>query len=142
MTVGANVASATGMFFFARRVGPAFLKTRLARWLLPEQAVATVRDEYERHHVWGIFVSRFLPVYRAIVPPLAGMMGVSAARAIPSMAGASAIFYGLVIWLAYRLGENWDGVQHLLGDVGIVLVGGALIVTVLLLRRLLHRGTA
>ena len=142
MTVGANVSSATGMFFFARRVGPGFLKTKLARWLLPEHAVATVRDEYERHHFWGIFVSRFLPVYRAIVPPFAGMMGVSAARAIPAMAAASAIFYGLVVWLAYRLGENWEAVRHGLGDLGIVLAAAALTVTILLLRRLLQRARA
>jgi membrane protein DedA with SNARE-associated domain len=142
VTVGANVSSATGMFFFARRVGPAFLKTKLARRLLPEHAVATVRDEYERHHVWGIFVSRFLPVYRAIVPPFAGMMGVSAARAIPAMAAASAIFYGLVVWLAYRLGKNWEAVRHGLGDLGIALAAGALIVTVLLVRRLLQKASA
>lgn len=140
VTVLANVASATFVFFFARRVGPAFLKTRLARRLLPEHAYATVRDEYERHHFWGIFVSRFLPVYRAIVPPFAGMMGVSAARAIPAMAAASAIFYGLVVWLAYRLGANWEGVRHGLGDLGITLAVAALIVTVLLVRRLLHNG--
>jgi hypothetical protein len=46
------------------------------------------------------------------------------------------------VWLAYRLGENWEGVRHVLGDVGVVLVGLALIATVLLFRRLLHRGSA
>ena len=129
------------MFFFARRVGPAFLQSRLGRRLLPERALATVRHEYERHHFWGILVSRFLPVYRAIVPPFAGMLGVSAARAIPAMAAASAIFYGLVVWLAYSVGQSWSAVRHALGDLGIGLAVAAAIVTALLVRALLHRAS-
>lgn len=103
---------------------------------------SAVRHEYERHHVWGIFLSRCLPIYRAVVPPFAGMMGVSALRAIPAIAAASALFYGAVLFVAYRLGANWNALSHALGDIGILLAGVALLVTALLVAALIRRRVA
>lgn len=133
VTVSGNVASAAAVYFFARRVGKGVLASRLGRRLLSPELVTAVRERYERHHVWGIFVSRCLPVYRAVVPPFAGMMEIPARRAIPAMAAASLLFYGLVVWLAYALGENWDAVAGALGSAGRVLAGIAVLVTAVML---------
>jgi membrane protein DedA with SNARE-associated domain len=61
------------------------------------------------------------------------MMEVPAGRAIPAMAAASALFYGAVIWLAYTLGSNWSAVEAAVGRMGRVLLGLAVLVTVLLI---------
>lgn len=133
VTIVGNIGSAAGVYLFARRVGKGFLASRLGRRLVSPELMTTVKDRYERHHVWGIFVSRCLPVYRAVVPPVAGMMEVPARRAIPAMAAASALFYGAVVWLAYTLGSNWSVVEAAVGRMGRVLLGLAVLVTVLLL---------
>ncbi len=131
VTVAANIASAVGVFYLSRRVGGAFRATRLGRLLLSERVVAAVQREYERHQVLGIFVSRCLPVYRAVVPPFAGMAGVPARRAIAAIALASSLFYGLVIWLAYTLGSNWDAVRRTIAGLGTGLMGAAAVLTVI-----------
>jgi membrane protein DedA with SNARE-associated domain len=142
LTVVCNTASASFMFFLARRMGPALLATRLGRRFLPEAAVARVRDEYAHHHVWGIFVSRLLPVYRAVVPPFAGMIGVPASRALPVIALEAALYYGAIIWLAHLLGANWDGIARALGDIGLVLASLAVLATATLVWYRLRRRSA
>jgi len=132
VTVVGNVASAAAVYFLARRLGPALLNTRLGQRLLPDRTVARVRNEFERHHVWGIFISRCLPVYRAVVPSLAGIMRIPPHRALFAIAAASALFYGAVVWLAYRLGQNWSAVEGLMKRLGAGLGIAALVVTGLL----------
>jgi len=95
--------------------------SRLGRRLLSEEAQRRVRAAYERHHVWGLFVSRFLPGYRAVVPPMAAAMGVPARRALPSVILASALWYGIVVLLSYQVGANWDAVRGRVGKLGTVL---------------------
>ena len=69
-------------------------------------------------------VSRFLPGVRALVPPLAGAMGLGAGRALLAMSVASAVWYGLVCMVAFRAGANADAMlERLAGQqraVGVV----------------------
>ncbi len=132
VTVTGNVASAAGVYGFARRVGRGFLASRLGRRLVPAELEAAVRFRYEKHHAWGIFVSRCLPVYRAVVPPFAGMMAIPARRVIPALAAASALFYGAVVWLAWTLGSNWTAVETAVGRLGRTLLIVAVLVTLVL----------
>jgi membrane protein DedA with SNARE-associated domain len=131
VTVAANAGSAIGVYLLARKAGKGILASRLGRRILSPETVAAVQQRYERHHVWGIFVSRCLPVYRAVVPAFAGMMEIPASRAIPPMVAASAMFYGAVVWLAFKLGSNWDAVQGTVSRLGTGLLIAAGVVTVL-----------
>ena len=63
---------------------------------------------YGKYGLLAIFMSRFLPGVRAIVPPFAGALRVPPFRAGAMMAIASAIWYGTVTIVAYRLGANWE----------------------------------
>ncbi len=127
-----NVASAAGMYWVARTVGRDFANTPAGRRLLPPRVLESVERAYQRHHLWGIFVSRFLPGYRAVVPPFAGIAGLGAVRALAPVVVASGIWYGLVVWLAHRVGTDWDGVRQVLGRIGWWLGLTAVAVTVLL----------
>lgn len=124
-----NVATAAGMYLLARRAGRAFGETGLGKRFFGHAMMRTVSRLYERHHFWGIFLSRFLPAYRAVVPPFAGAVGLPAHKALPPVILASAIWYGFVCLLAYHLGANWYAVRHALARTGSVLAVAAVLFT-------------
>ncbi len=127
-----NVASAIGMYWVARTVGRSFAESPAGRRLLPPRALHFLERAYQRHHLWGIFLSRFLPGYRAVVPPFAGIARLDAVRALTPVAVASGLWYGFLVWFAHHLGSNWDGVQHAIGRIGWWLGAVAVAVTALL----------
>ena len=132
VTVVANVASAAFMYAIARRFGRRLVETRLGRRLVTPRALAALERAYFRHHLWGIFTSRFLPGYRAVVPPFAGLVRLPAAKALVPVVAASALYYGLVVVVAWELGSNWAAVRHFLGDLGLALGLLALAATIAL----------
>src|SRR5690348_2948668 len=82
-----------------RRYGRAFFQGRIGRKLLPESVLTHIAVQYRRHGSYGIFFSRLLPVWRAVVPPFAGIAGVSPVRALAPLALASGLWYGGLTFL-------------------------------------------
>lgn len=145
VTVVANSVSAVGVFLAGRRYGRAFFATRLGRALLPEGALHHIEAAYHQHHAWGIFVSRFLWGYRAVVPPFAGLAGLRLRQAVPPIILATALYYALLTLLAWQVGSNWERVQHTVARLGIGFGIAAAVATILLVwairryrRRLKH----
>lgn len=128
----ANVVTAAGMYYVARTVGRSFVESRTGQRLLSPAALRTLERAYQRHHLWGIFLSRFLPGYRAVVPPFAGIAGLGLKQALPPVALASGLYYGLLVFLAYRVGASWERVERALGRLGWGLAVAAALVTALL----------
>lgn len=131
VAAGANLGAAVLVYAFARRYGAKFFRGPLGRKLLPESVMAHIQREYQRHGTYGIFLSRLLPVWRAVVPPFAGIVGVPAWRTVPPLALASLLWYGALTWLVVRLGEDTDLVMRQLGRANRVLAGIALAVLLL-----------
>ena len=102
-----NVAGAMAMYAVGRRFGAEWLEARMSH-----RGGADVRGRlermYGRYGLVAIFMSRFLPGVRAIVPPFAGALRVPAVPAAIMIAIASAIWYGTITVVAYRLGANWE----------------------------------
>ena len=98
----------------ARRYGRRLFATRTGRRLLAPRSLAVIEREYLRFGVAGIFVSRFLPGIRAVVPPFAGLVGLSPARTFVPMALASAIWYGGITILATLIGSNWERINRII----------------------------
>ena len=140
LTWGANVASAGAVYWLARRYGRGLFRGALGRRLLPAPVLAHIEAQYRRHGTYGIFLSRLLPVWRAVVPPFAGIAGLSAARTLVPLALASALWYGGLTFLVATLGTNLEAVLAALARVNRVLgaaaLGLAIVVVVALLRRL------
>ena len=133
-----NVASAALVYSVGRRYGRAFFTGRLGRRLISERALQHIEAAYAEHGSYGILLSRLLPVWRAVVPPFAGVVGVPAGRALGSIAVASAVWYGVLTYLVTTLGTNFERVTRALGRVNLVLaiVAGLLVVLVMVwLRR-------
>lgn len=132
LTWAANVGSGAAVYALARRHGRAVFSGRLGRKILSPDVLLHIEEQYRRHGVYGIFVSRLLPVWRGVVMPFAGLSGVSPARALIPLALASAAYYGALTWLVVRLGTNLEAVLQTVRRVNTVLavVAGTLIVVV------------
>lgn len=128
----ANTVSAAGMYYLGRTRGEALLQARWAKRLFPPAAMGAIRTAYERHGTWGIFLSRFLPGFRAAVPPFAGISGMPAWRALPPAATASALWYAAIIIVGSQLGLHFDKIQATLGRANRFLAVAAVVAAVLL----------
>ncbi len=132
-TMVGNVGGALAMYALGRRVGVDWLVRRAPR-LFPARAAARVRAAFARRGVWALALSRFLPAVRALVPPVAGAVGVPVWSAAAAMTVASAAWYAVVCALAFRAGTNAEALlagvarqQQVLGGVagGLLVVAGA-----------------
>ena len=111
-----NVTGAMIMYAVGRHFGADWLEARMAR-RGASQMTGRLEKMYGRYGLFAIFLSRFLPGVRAIVPPFAGALRVPPARALAMIAIASAIWYGTVTIVAYNLGENWEQATAMMGGV-------------------------
>jgi membrane protein DedA with SNARE-associated domain len=117
-----NVVSAVGVYAVARRYGRRFFKMPIARWLLREHQLDQIGGFYGRYGVPAIFASRFLPAFRAMVPVFAGISGMTAGRVIPPVIIASALWYGLLVYLGAFMGRNLAVIVDIFTSVNSVLV--------------------
>jgi membrane protein DedA with SNARE-associated domain len=106
-TWAGNVAGAMLIYGVGRRYGAGPLERRLLGERAAE-AESRLIALYRKYGLMALFLSRFLPGVRAIVPPLAGALRVPALRAAVAMGAASAVWYGAISYLAFRIGADWD----------------------------------
>lgn len=116
-----NLAGAMAMYAAGRRFGAERLERRLGNG----GAAARLHQFYAHRGALALFVSRFLPGIRALVPPFAGAARVPAARAAAIIGGASALWYGGITFLAYRVGADWSTLQARMAQWQRALVIGA-----------------
>jgi membrane protein DedA with SNARE-associated domain len=121
LTWGANVGSGAAVYGLARRHGRDLFRGVLGRRLFSDAVIARIEEQYSRHGVYAIFLSRLLPVWRGVVMPFAGIARVPAPRAIVPLALASAVYYGALILFVTTLGTNVEQILGVLKRVNIVL---------------------
>lgn len=109
-----NVGGALAMFALGRRYGADWIRRRMR--VMGEGAEQRVRHWYNRFGLPALFLSRFLPGVRAVVPPLAGAIRVPATGAIIAIATASTLWYATLAILAYRLSSEWDRIASVIGE--------------------------
>ena len=114
-----NVAGAALTYFIGRRYGSSALMHRLEKFAGPT-AEARLQKLYARYGVGALFVSRFLPGVRAIVPPFAGAMRLPALPVMGAITAASGVWFGLITFLAFRAGDDWDMLKKHLARSGTV----------------------
>jgi membrane protein DedA with SNARE-associated domain len=116
-TWAGNVTGAMLIYAVGRRYGA----ERLERRLLGERAAEAelrLRALYGKYGLMALFLSRFLPGVRAIVPPLAGALRIPAVRAGVAMGAASAVWYGAISYLAFRIGADWEQLSRTVARYG------------------------
>ncbi len=105
-----NVLGAALTYTLARRFGSGAVLRRLEKFAGPT-AEERLQALYARYGVGALFVSRFLPGVRGIVPPFAGAMRLPAAQVIGAITAAAAVWFGLITFLAFRAGDDWEMLQ-------------------------------
>ena len=143
LTWAANVGSGAAVYALARRHGELVTRGFLGRHIFTPNTVAHIAEQYRRHGAYGIFFSRLLPVWRAVVMPFAGIARVPAWKALLPMAVASGAYYGTLTFLVTRLGTDLEVVLRLVKRTNTVLavVAGVIVLVIILwiVRRRRHR---
>jgi membrane protein DedA with SNARE-associated domain/uncharacterized tellurite resistance protein B-like protein len=123
----ANLLGAGGVYLAARRYGRRLFASPTGHRLLAPRSLAVIERAYLRFGTVGIFISRFLPGIRAVVPPFAGLVGLSAVRTFVPMGIASALWYGGITIVGAVLGSEWSRIAALLAGVNRTLAVAALV---------------
>ena len=123
-----NVASASLVYFLAHRFGRTFFtQHHLGRLLINEKQMRDIGAFYDKWGTPAIFVSRFLPAFRAMVPVFAGVTHVSFARVFIPLAAASGLWYGLLVYLGAIAGNNWRAILGFFSQASSILLGIAVV---------------
>jgi membrane protein DedA with SNARE-associated domain len=101
-----NVAGAGAMYFVGRRHGAAWMHKRFPA-LGDEKNERRLRELHGKYGAVSLVLSRFVPGVRALVPPFAGALRISPVTTMLSLSLASAVWYGLVSYVAFRAGADW-----------------------------------
>jgi membrane protein DedA with SNARE-associated domain len=123
-----NVGGGLFVYFVGRRYGPSFFDTRWGASLLVPRQLESLARAYRRFGFVIIFLGRFLPLFRPVVPVFAGVTRLGFfATALP-MALASAIWYGALFTLGRFAGANLGAAVVLVERLGgwLWLAAGAL----------------
>ncbi|MBK6488075.1 MAG: DedA family protein [Gemmatimonadetes bacterium] len=113
-----SVTGALFMFAVGRRMGREWIARRFH--LAPGGAnEKRLTDWYVRFGTLGLFISRFLPAFRALVPPMAGALRLSLPRVAVAISLASGLWYGLITWLAFSAGSNWETLASKVARLGV-----------------------
>lgn len=123
-TFAGNVGGAMIVYVLGRRYGAEPLERRLAG-KHAESFDARLRRLFDRFGMAAIFVSRFVPGVRAIVPAFAGALRLPVGGVFTMIAVASALWYGFITYVAFRVGADWDRLRSTLERYGSAAAIGA-----------------
>jgi membrane protein DedA with SNARE-associated domain len=124
-----NIAGAAGMYVVGRRHGRAWMHRRFPQ-LADDRGEARLRSLYARYGLLALVVSRFIPGVRALVPPVAGALKVPPVSAIAAMGAASGVWYGVIAYIAYRAGADWEAVTLVITRSGRILALAACVLVI------------
>jgi membrane protein DedA with SNARE-associated domain len=125
-----NITGALFIYVLGRRYGAQYAHRWMSRFGGAGRE-SQLQAMYERRGILALFLSRFIPGLRALVPPFAGALHVPPGRATLAIAVASGIWYGIVTWIAYRVGSDWEVLQERLRGAGLTAATVALVLAVL-----------
>jgi membrane protein DedA with SNARE-associated domain len=107
------LAGAMGIYALGRRYGA----HRLDQRLMGDRAAQLESRLAQYHGRFGLaalFLGRFIPGVRALVPPFAGALRVPPIKAALLIGSASAIWYGVVSYVGFTVGTDWPDVLRVL----------------------------
>lgn len=122
------------MFYLGRRIGSAIMQPHKYRWL-PKDQIQTGRRWLAR---WGyglIAVNRFLSGTRSVISLVAGMARMPSRPVFIAATFSAVVWCGLIAWLGYIVGDNWEIVGHYLAVYGRIVLWVVLAAIVLYVGR-------
>ena len=128
VTWGSNVVSALAVYWVGLTHGPSFFRQGWGRHLLNDHQMERMRLFHQKWGVVAIFLTRFLPGLRAMVPASAGVSRIAWWRVAVPVAIASAIWYGALVWLGSTAGSHLDEIKAWIDQANVALLMIALVV--------------
>ena len=125
-----NVAGAGAMYALGWRHGATWMHRRFPA-LADEKNERRLRELHGKYGTASLVLSRFIPGVRAIVPPFAGALRMSPVSTMLALGLASAVWYGLVSYVAFRAGSNWESLMERIASLGRITALGAAAVVAL-----------
>lgn len=122
----ANVASALVVYRLGHVYGRPFFQHGWGRRLLSTHQLERLGVFYARYGPFAIFMTRFLPGFRAVVPAFAGVTHRRFLEVALPLAVASAIWYGVLVWLGAVTEQNLDQILEWLRSANRALLVAAL----------------
>lgn len=122
--VAGSVGGSCVVWWLGRRYGTHWLASQMVRFKLTRSEAAAeatehkIEDAYARYGWIALFVSRFIPGVRAMAPAAAGALRVPLWETILVLSAASAIWYGAVTWIAFKVGSDWESVRAAIEEFG------------------------
>ena len=117
-TWAGNVGGAMAVYALGRRYGGEAVQRKIfAYGRAGEKAGGRLEKLYVRYGMLALFISRFLPGVRALVPPFAGATKMPVTPVFATIALASGIWYGTVTVTAYHVGADWEALRARLMEV-------------------------
>lgn len=126
-----NVSAALAVYGMARRYGRGIFETAWGRWLLRTEQLQRLSEFYERYGLFSIFAVRFLPVLRVVDPVFAGISRLRFWKAALPLGLASAVWYGVLLYLGMLASRNLPRLLGLVEQVNTGLLLGALAVALI-----------
>jgi membrane protein DedA with SNARE-associated domain len=117
MTWTCNVGSALAMYGLAHRHGRGLIDTRVGHLVLRPHQLERMERFYARFGPPAIFLTRFLPGLRAVVPVFAGITRQRFWAVALPVTVASAIWHAALVYLGMVAGRNLDLLEGLLGRI-------------------------
>lgn len=121
-----NLFGAGVMFGVGHHYGHSIFNRTLVRWGGPA-ANARLTELYARYGVVSLFLSRFLPAIRALVPVFAGAARLPFIPVMAIIAIASGLWYGFLAFIAYRAAADWDTLRAMIAQYNRVISGVAVL---------------
>lgn len=103
---GANVALAMVIYALGRRYGRPIFESRWGRRILRQHQLDLLGRFYDRYGTLSVLISRFLPIFRVIVPAFAGVSQLGAWRTAVPLGLASGLWYALLLWAGAFAARN------------------------------------
>lgn len=128
----ANVAGAFGVYLTGFRYGRSFFDVGAGRRVLTPGQLERISAFYARRGVWAIFFARFLPGFRAVVPAFAGVSHLPLRLVALPVAVASAIWYGILLWLGVLAGKNLERAEEWFAGLNLSLLAFALVIALII----------
>ena len=128
VTWGCNVVSALAVYAIGLRFGRTFFEEGFGRRILTPDHLERMRRFYRRWGTQAVFLARFLPGLRAVVPAFAGVSHQPFLPVAVPVAAASAIWYGTLVWLGTIAGRRLDTILAWVGGVNRVLLVLAIVI--------------
>lgn len=140
-----NVGGAAAMYYVGRRHGAGWMHRRFPA-LGSERNEKRLATMYGKYGIVALVGSRLIPGVRALVPPFAGALKVPPFTAVSAMAIASALWYGIIAYVAFNADAEFSQLVRVVKESGtiVALIAAAILAVVALIwfiRRRSHEST-